>query len=88
MPYIGELYAAFRWTGIVVFGFLSGIGMRILSTWKNEKNFLKNGVFYITTGMTIYIMRGALLAAASYTLGLILTFYLTYKVCSYMNRKN
>ena len=86
MPYIGELYAAFGWLGVTVFGYLSGALIRLIDNWKNDKSFLKNGVFFIITGMTIYIMRGALLATFSYTMGLVLTFYLINKVCLTLNK--
>ena len=72
-PYIGELYFAFGWLGVIIGSVVTGIIVKTIDSWNESKLFIKKGVFCILCGMTIYISRGSLLPTMAFTLGIILS---------------
>ena len=52
----------------------------IVTVYKVE-NYLKRCIFCLIAGMTIYIMRGTLLAACAFVLGIMLGIFLICFVC-------
>lgn len=86
-PLVGEMYFAFKTVGVVVLSFLVGLGARIVDGWSNENSFTKHGIFVILTGMTIYIMRGALLPTTAFTGGFILAMLVMGYICRKKDNK-
>jgi hypothetical protein len=59
-----------------IFGFL----IRIIDTWSSSANFLNQGIFCIFAGFAIFLLRGSLLPAWSYTMSIMITLVGTYAV--------
>lgn len=78
MPLIAEFYFAFGLLGVIALCFIFGKLSKDIDTWRNSPNNCKHGVFCICTGMSIYIFRGSLLAAFSFTAGLVLSMLFIY----------
>lgn len=79
-PITAEMYFGFGIPGIIVLSFLLGYGVSFLDSRYDGDNCFHKGVFSLVSGMSIYIMRGSFLASFSYTLGIILAYYLIFKV--------
>jgi hypothetical protein len=81
MPLVGESYFAFGWFGIVIIALMFGWLAKKIDGWCDSENYLRRCIFCLITGMTIYIMRGALLAACAFVLGIMLGIFLICFVC-------
>lgn len=74
-PWIAEWYFSFGITGTIIGSWLSGYGFKVIDSYCiDEDHPLMRGVFAVVTGLSIYILRGALLPAWSYTFAIILAF--------------
>lgn len=72
-PLVAELYFAFGWFGIVIGAVFLGKLVRKMDSFQDSVSLWQRGLFCIFTGMTIYIMRGSLLATMAFSLGLVLS---------------
>lgn len=80
-PFIAELYFAFGSLGCILGGILMGRIVAKIDSWSLDNNLLKQGIFCIIVGMSIYILRGSLLAAFAFTGGLILSMIFIFSMC-------
>lgn len=79
-PLVAEAYFAFGIVGVVLIGCLLGyVVKKIDFTIMSSKPF-QRGMFAIISGLSIYILRGALLAAWSYTIGLLIAYWAIFKL--------
>ena len=81
MPLVGESYFALGWFGVVFVALMYGWLARKIDAWCESENYLKRCIFCLIAGMTIYIMRGTLLAACAFVLGIMLGIFLICFVC-------
>lgn len=72
MPIVGEAYFALGWLGIIVIPIIIGRISQIIDGWGKGSNPAKRCTFALFAGMTIYIMRGALLPAFAFVFGILL----------------
>ena len=77
-PVQAECYLAFGIPGILLLGFLFGLLVKKIDSWKNNEDDYSQTLFCIISGLTIYIMRGSLLSTIAYATGIILVFYLLF----------
>ena len=80
-PWFAEFYFAFGWVGVALGGALSGWLFKWVDTFKNSRNMFKRSLFCVLIGLSIYILRGALLPAVSYTLALALSLLAACLIC-------
>lgn len=74
-PLVAELYFAFGWVGVIIGAVALGKLVRKTDSFQDSESLWKRGLFCIFTGMTIYIMRGSLLATMAFSLGLLLSLF-------------
>ena len=85
-PAQAEMYFAFGVAGIIVLSFLLGLLVSLIDAkYEKPKHFAK-GIFAFLSGLTLYIMRGSLLAAFSYTVGILIAYWAIYRVVYYKVR--
>lgn len=75
-----EMYFAFGTPGVIVLSYLLGRFVAWLDKQYEYGSYFANGIFAILSGLSVYIMRGSLLATYSYTLGILIAYWCIYKV--------
>ncbi len=80
-PLVAEAFFAFGWLGLAVVGIITGKIVRKIDSWIDATNYYKRGTFCIFSGMTIYIMRGSLLASLAFSFGLLLAMLFIGLIC-------
>lgn len=76
MPLVGESYFSFGWFGVGLFAVFFGKIASLIDSWSDEVNPFKRCTFCLIAGMSIYIMRGTLLAAFAFVFGILLAIIL------------
>lgn len=77
-PIYAEFYLAFGLLGVLALTLMLAYFTRIYELSKYYRNCFNYGVSVIFMGMMIYILRGALLPATAYVLGMVVSFCLVY----------
>ena len=89
-PWFAELYFAFGSIGLILGAVATGMAFKKLDGFYEDGGFFKRGFFCILTGLLIYILRGALLPAISYTVALTLSLVLVWLVnqcCFWLSKR-
>ena len=76
-PIFAEFYLAFGILGNLILTIVLAYLLQYCNKKIRKTSIMISGVMIIVSGMTIYIMRGSLLPAISYTLGMIISFILS-----------
>lgn len=83
-PYIAEGWINFGLTGVVGFMFLWGLFISSLDYYfwhkKNKDNNFLSIPYFLMFGVVFFIMRGNLLSAFAYSIGLFMSYLLAHKV--------
>lgn len=77
-PLPAEMLLAGGNIAVVLISSLFGFLIQIIDTWSSCTNILKQGIFCILAGFSIFLLRGSLLPAWSYTLSIMITLIGTY----------
>lgn len=75
-PWFAECFFAFGWFGVTLGGFFTGLLFKKIDSFDYTLDYFKRGVFCISSGLLIYILRGSLLPTFSFTLSLIIALLL------------
>lgn len=81
MPLVAEAFFAFEWIGLIAFALIFAKLSSRIDEWSNEINPFKRCIFCLIAGMSIYIMRGALLAAFAFVFGILLAIIFICTLC-------
>lgn len=79
LNYLGEGYANFGISGVVVFGFILGVFCARLDTRLLQSSFRSPAWFLFAAAfpaLSFFLMRGGLLSAVAYSVGLLVCFFL------------
>ena len=83
-PVLAEFYFAFGPAGVAVLSLLLGMTVKKLDNLFDRDSYFARGLAAILSGVSIYILRGALLPTFSFTLGLLIAYVVLYYIA---NRK-
>ncbi len=79
-PIFAELFFAFGWLGLPVLSFILGVILKKLSQMNKTTSTYKKSIFCLLSGLFIYISRGSLLVAWSYTFAFLISISIVYFV--------
>ena len=88
MPFFGEGYLNFGYVGVVLFviffAYITAYGDRYYWGIKNVtmSGNVYNGIYLIAIGALLFILRGDLMSSFAYTVGVMLSYLATIKLCS------
>lgn len=85
-PIMAECFIAFGYIGVFCGGFLVGGVFEIIDDFDYSKGYFKKTIFYLLSGLLVYILRGALLPVVSYTVALIIALLLVYVINKYFSK--
>lgn len=75
-PWVAECYLAFGVIGVAIGAVVSAKIIKSIDLFAESDNFFKKTIAYLVTGLMIYILRGAILPAISFTYAYILSLIL------------
>lgn len=78
-PIPAEFYFAFGILGIIVLGYFLGAFVKKLDLAMRTQEELMQCLFCIFSGLSVYLMRGAMLPTVSFTIGILVSFYILIK---------
>lgn len=85
-PLFAEFYLAFGLVGIVIGTILFGNLIKIIEYGNKKDNYYYRGLYFITIGIIMSYMRGAMLPVTSFWYSWIISFSCAYFACVFCNR--
>lgn len=77
-PFVAEGYLAFGLFGVVLAALVAGFVIKKLDGFDSVGGVFRKGLFYLVSGMLIYLLRGAMLPTFSYMYALIVSLSLAF----------